>query len=72
MRLDGGSINPSWNIFSGYAFAWVSVSGNAAHRFTHASGTKFGVMVYGASDRESYGFALGADLSNTGVCIALI
>jgi len=46
--------------------SWVAVS-SSSQRFSHVSNIDFGVMVYGASDRESYAFALGADLSNSKV-----
>ncbi|XP_067948374.1 uncharacterized protein [Watersipora subatra] len=64
LRINGFSVNSQWTRNNGIASAWVDVNAGS-NRFTHSNNQDFNVMVYGASDRESYGFALGADLSNS-------
>lgn len=69
MRVDGNSISTNGFVtISGMSFGWLAVSGGS-HSFTHVNNVDFSAMVYGASDRESYGFALGMDMTGTGVCI---
>ncbi|XP_067949903.1 uncharacterized protein [Watersipora subatra] len=60
LRINGFSVNPLWTTINGIASAWVAVNAGS-NRFTHSNNQVFNVMVYGASDRESYGFALGAN-----------
>lgn len=71
MRINGNTVPTSWNRINGIASAWVAVGSNS-NRFTHNNNQDFLAMVYGASDRESYGFALGADMTNSGVSIDLL
>ena len=67
LRINGNGFDTSgFAVIDGLAFGWVPVS-NGGNIFSHISNREFGVMVYGASDRESYAFALGMDLTGTGV-----
>ena len=66
LRINGNTIATTWSRVGGVASSWVSVGSNS-NRFTHTSNVDFAAMVYGASDRESYGFALGADMTDSGV-----
>ena len=66
MRINGSSISTSWTVVNGIATTWYSIRAGSS-RFTHTSNQNFAAMIYGASDRESYGFALGANLDNSAV-----
>ena len=71
LRVDGAAISASWSRVNGIAMTRYNV-GSGSHIYTHNSDQGFSVMIYGASDRESYGFALGAGLTNSGVRFLLL